>query len=127
MHKKSAIWYFGQPKIIDKSCMGISIKQQNISIVNSIFFLGVKNDNKLTRKEHVHYLPCQIYKAIGAMNRITKIVPLNILIYCNMMWGDCYKTHCSRIAILQKPALRIIFNKLPFSHTAPVSKKHIMY
>ena len=130
-------WMLFQPKNknIDTSLIEICIDQHVISFVHSVKFLGVIIDEKLNWKEHIDHVSCKIAKAVGAINRIKTIVPYNVLVslyntmilphisYCNIVWGNCAKTHLNRILVLQKRAIRIIFNLQPLSHTAPYFRK----
>lgn len=67
--------------------------------------------------------------AIGILNRLRGLLPRNILItlynvlifpylnYCKVVWGGTYPTRLLSLHILQKRAIRIIFNKDAKYHT----------
>ena len=49
---------------------------------------------------------------------------LPYLFYCNLVWGNTYKSNLQRLVILQKRALRIINKSKRDAHTDPIFKKH---
>ena len=118
---KTACMVFRQKnKIIDTSEINIRIAGINIPIVDKTKFLGVTLDDQLTWKYHVDEICCKISRAIGAIYRISAIVPSNILLnlyftmvlphimYCNIVWGNCANYLLNRIHILQKRAIRMV-------------------
>ena len=114
-------------KNISHDNFDIYIQNSKIPLVKSTRFLGVVIDDKLTWKDHINYIACKVSKSIGAINRLKKSIPLNILLmiyqsivlpyfnYCNILWGNCAIVHLNRIIVLQKRAVRVITNSSPRS------------
>ena len=133
--KTSCMVFHTRNKFIDINCMNIKIAGFDIPVVNTTKFLGVTLDNHLTWKYHVDDICCKISRAIGAISRISAIVPTHILLnlyfsmilphlmYCNIVWGNCAIYLLNRIHILQKRAIRIITNSKPYTHSDPLFKK----
>ena len=48
---------------------------------------------------------------------------LAYLYYCNLAWGDTYKSNLQRIVILQKRALKIVSNSTYVAQTSPIFKE----
>ena len=101
--KTSCMVFHTKNKYIDINCMNVKIAGFNIPVVNTTKFLGVTLDNHLIWKYHVNDICCKISRAIGAISRISAIVPTHILLnlyftmilphlmYCNIVWGKCAK------------------------------------
>ena len=91
-----------------------------ISRVNSLKFLGIFIDDKLSWTQHVNYLCSVISRNVGILNKLKYFLPSNILYniynalilshisYGILAWGRAYDTLLNRILILQKRSLRII-------------------
>ena len=83
-------------------------------------FLGVIIDNKLTWKDHINYISGKIARGIGVIIKARKFLNKKsllslyysfiypYLIYCNVVWGNTYKTYLEKITLLQKRVIRII-------------------
>ena len=133
--KTSCMIFKTRNKKIDLNNVNIHIAGINVPIVHSTKFLGVTLDDHLTWKNHVDEVCCKISRAIGAINRISTLVPSNVLLnlyftmilphimYCNIVWGNCSNYLLNRIHILQKRAIRIITNSHHQAHTDPLFKK----
>ena len=97
--------------------------------VSNIKFLGVTVDNQLSWKFHINNICKVISRNIGIINRLKFHLPLAsllmlysslILPYLNygiLTWGNTHVTLLDKLLLLQKKALRIIFNMAPRSHT----------
>ena len=133
--KTSCMVFHTKNKFIDINRMNVKIAGFDIPVVNTTKFLGVILDNHLTWKYQVDDICCKMSRAIGAINRISAIVPTHILLnlyftmilphvmYCNIVWGNCAQYLLNRIHILQKRAIRIITKSKPYSHSDPLFKK----
>ena len=133
--KTCCMLFKSKNKNIVENDVNIFINNSKIPVVHSTKFLGVIIDDKLIWKNHIDGICSKISKAIGVINRVKHILPLNILVqlyytmifphltYCNIIWGNCAISHLNRILILQKRAIRIITNSSPYSHTPPLFKK----
>jgi exonuclease III len=102
----------------------------NLQKVKSTKFLGIYIDENLNWKSHVDVVSSKISKTIGIMNRLRFFLPKNILItlynslvlpylnYSILTWGG--SSSCDKLLILQKRAVRIIFNAHYRDHTSPL-------
>ena len=98
----------------------------NVSITR---FLGVLIDNKLSWKPHIDSICKTISRNIGIINKLKHFLPSRTLLtlyytlilpYINygiIAWGCAIQTQLNRILLLQKKALRIIFQTHYRSHT----------
>ena len=135
IEKTSYMIFRTRNKRIDLQNINIHIADIRIPLVHSTKFLGVTLDDHLTWKNHVEGVCCKVSSAIGAISRISAIVPKNVLLslyytmilphlmYCNIVWGNCAKYLMNRIHILQKRAIRIITKSQPMSHTDSLFEK----
>ena len=118
--KKTNYILFGfksQPHVTDRLDLyidGIAIDQVEYSK-----FLGVYLDSKMNWKKHIEHIKLKISRGLGVMSRVRKILPLNVmtmlyhtliypyLVYCNICWGSAKTSNISKIAVLQKRAVRL--------------------
>ena len=133
--KTSCMVFKTKNKNINLNDVNLHIAGINVPIVHSTKFLGVTLDDHLTWNHHVDVVCSKISRAIGAINKISAIVPSNVLLdlyftmilphlmYCNIVWGNCAKYLLNRIHILQKRAIRIISKSHPLTHTDPLFEK----
>ena len=103
-----------------------------IDTVQCTNFLGVKIDHKLNFGEHISHICNKVSKSIGIIHKVSKLINrptllmlynsliLPYLTYCITVWGKSANTHINRLFVLQKKAVRIICNKPPLTHTAPL-------
>ena len=99
---------------ISISLDGVAIKQ-----VETTKFLGVEIDQFLCWKSHINKIENKISAVIGILSKIRykinktialmlyKALVLPHLSYCNIVWGNNYKTNLNKLSILQKRALKI--------------------
>ena len=104
--------------------------------VSSITFLGVCVDNKLSWKCHIDNICKTISRNIGVMNKLKYCLPTSalktlysslILPYLNygvLAWGNTYQTCLDKLFLLQKKALRIVFNLHIRAHTDALFLEH---
>ena len=114
----------------------ICIDNMVINLTNSVKFLGLYIDNKLSWKYHIDYLCKIISRNMGIINKLKAFFPHHILFslyntlilsYINygiLAWGSAAATTINRLLILQKRALRIVNNSHYFAHTNPFFVKH---
>ena len=124
---------------ISKSkCMVICTRQKRISLLCDTLVLKVNNnllenvdtqkvlgliiDKNLSWKSHIDTLCLEISKLLGLMCRNKHFLPFNCrhlfynsyilprLDYCLPIWGKSSAIHLGKILLLQKRAIRIIFN-----------------
>ena len=103
----------------------------NAALVNvsTTKFLGVFIDEKLSWKTHIDNICKTISRNIGIINKLKYFLPSRTLLtlyhtlilpYINygiIAWGCAIQTQLNRILLLQKKALRIIFQTQFRSHT----------
>jgi len=121
--KKTHIMVFTKNKVRSNSdALNIYIGDYLIQTVTKTSFLGIIIDDKLTWKEHINKLSNKISKGIGMIKKVkyklqTKTL-INLyyafvypyLVYCNIIWGNAAKVYINQLLVLQKRALRIIYN-----------------
>ena len=93
-------------------------------------FLGIHFNEQLNWKSHIDTLSVKCCRTLGILNRLKRILPLNIkiILYNSLMlphlnygitlWG--FK--CERIIKLQKKAARILSASKYNAHTKPLFK-----
>ena len=84
---------------------------------------------------HITDICKRLAKNIGLLFKLKYLLPKNVLFmiynslvlpylnYCNNIWGNTYKSHLSKMYILQKKAVRIITNSHVQSPSAPLFKE----
>ena len=84
-------------------------------------YLGILIDNKLSWKPHIDLISTKISRTIGLIARLRHYIPANTLItlyksliqpylfYGLCSWGQANKTNLSKLLLLQKKALRLIY------------------
>ena len=115
---------------VDKSCfivfktvkksdlkVNICINDKRLSRVSQVKFLGTIIDDKLTWKPHIDYISKKLSKAIAIMYRLKAYVTQETLCslyyslvypyltYCNVVWGNTFKTHLKPLISLQRKAV----------------------
>ena len=127
--KKTKYMIFHHPnkKFIEPN---LSINETTIERVNTFNFLGLTLDENLNWKAHINKISNKISRAIGIMNKLKHILPLNIKLtlyntlilphinYNIMVWGN----HTDKIFKQQKKSLRIITCSKYNCHTNPIFK-----
>ena len=101
---------------------------------NSIRYLGVKIDENLNWKDHIHDIATKLNRANALLFKIRNYVNFNTLKsiyfaifdshinYANLIWGQNLNS-AFRIVTLQKKAIRIINNQPRNSHSSLLFKK----
>ena len=101
-------------KRTDVHDIDIEINNITISRVKNVKFLGVILDEKISWKDHINYISKKISKCIAIMFKLKNIVSKDTLkslyytlaypyfTYCNVVWGNTFKTYMSPLIILQK-------------------------
>ena len=98
----------------------IKIQGKIIHPSESVKYLGVYIDSRLSWKFHINQVCCKLKRANGALSKLRHYVPSDTLLgiyyalfhshlsYCPQVWGQIIDIHSSRILTLQKRSLRII-------------------
>ena len=99
---------------IDYAPYSVNIGNFSLERVNSLKFLGLYLDEKLTFREHCTHVGNKISRSIGIMYRLREYLSLNCLkmlynslvypylFYCNIIWGGTRTSYLQPILILQK-------------------------
>ena len=97
-------------------------------------FLGVISDEHLSWKSHIAYLASKVFRSLGVISKsrfcLYKFASRTLffslfhpyLHYCISVWGSTDPTNLKRLALLQKPATRIISKSCYDAHTEPIFK-----
>ena len=128
--------FFGFIKI-DFTKIYFNLKIENNDIKNVTFtkFLGVLIDCKLTWNQHISHISSQISRALymlsrlrnklcfSSLNKIYYALIYPHLMYCNILWGNGYKSVIHNLFLLQKRAVRIMCNVNYRHHTVSLFMK----
>ena len=104
----------------------------NLEFKPYVKFLGVLLDKNLRFDVHTQMIRKKISKSIGILYKIKNLVPYSCmksiyfsfvnsyLQYCLAVWGGAYSRHIHPLLILQKRAIRLVFNMSYLEHTGPL-------
>ena len=108
----------------------IAIGSNEIANSDTSKFLGLYVDKNLNFKNHIDHIVKKLSKSVGILYKLNHMLPENILIaiynslilpylnYAIVTWHNAPKCSLDRVRIIQKKAIRAIFN-LPYnSHTS---------
>ena len=126
-----------QRKKLD-SPIKIKLNRKRLYPSKSVKYLGIKIDESLNWKQHIHDIAIKLNRANALLYTIRNFVNRHILRtiyfaifdthlnYANLIWGQNLNA-VSRIVILQKKALRIMNFQSRDSHSSPLFKSnHIL-
>ena len=129
---------FKQQKKKFDSPLKIKVSRKRFYPSKSVKYLGVKTDENLHWKQHIHDIAIKLNGANALLYTIRNFVSKHILRtiyfaifdthinYANLIWGQNLNA-VSRIVILQKKALRIMNFQSRDSHSSPLFKSnHIL-
>ena len=97
----------------------ITIDSCQIFVVESVKYLGIYLDNKLTFGPHISYSQSKLSRLIGIISKIKYYVPDRVLLllyfalfhslitYGLIIWNSTYKTYTSKISKLQNRIIKI--------------------
>jgi len=118
--KKTHYMIFSRKNCIVKQ--DVMIDNVIIDRVECTTFLGVKIDEKLTRKNHIDHVNNKVNKCIGIFYRLrhafTKKWLLKLynalvlphLNYCNIIWASVFPSVLNKLYVTQKRALKLVMN-----------------
>lgn len=110
----------------------LSMKNSELTMVDSFNFLGVVLDKHMNWKPHIDYISTKLSKTVGLLSKMKYTLPGNILLmlyntmvqshltYCILIWGKRTK----RLFKIQKKAIRAISRSRYAAHTDPIFKKY---
>lgn len=88
----------------------------------NVRFLGVTVDDHLTWKDHLSNVCTKVSRSVGVIFKLRFFLPEQTLVtlynaiimphltYCNVAWGNTYRSHINKLIVLQKKAIRLITN-----------------
>ena len=132
--KKTELVIFKHKKKKLECPVRIKLSRKRLYPSNSIKYLGVKIDENLNWKDHIHDIATRLNRANGLLFKIRNYVNFNTLKsiyfaifdshinYANLIWGQNLNS-AFRIVTLQKKAIRIINNQPRNSHSSLLFKK----
>ena len=103
-----------------------------INFVHETKFLGVILSSNLRWDKHITNISNKISKNTGILRKLKFKIPKESLLtlynafiypylyYCNIIWGHSAQCHLAKLLKIQKRAVRLILNKSPREHTAPL-------
>ena len=107
----------------------IHIDSNPLHQVSNTKFLGVYIDEHLTWQTHISYIAGKVSRGIGILAKAKRYLnraTLHLLYYtfiypyigyCNIVWGNTFTLHISKLQILQKRIVRMIDNLNYRDHT----------
>ena len=117
--EKSAAIVFPPKLNSQETQLNLSYNTSNISVCESSKYLGVTIDHRLNFKPHILSLETRVSRSVGILSKLRSTFPSPTLllyhalvqphlVYGLPLWGSAFKTHLSKLQILQNKALRII-------------------
>lgn len=106
-----------------KHSLALSLNGEFLNQRSFVKYLGVVFDEKLSWVNHLAKISKSVSQGIGIMNKLKHIVPFSLLKniyhsfitshlnYCSEVWSCANKTSLRKVEVLQKKAIRILFNK----------------
>lgn len=126
MNKTNAIFFTRKRKRSSLPSRDINFLGSSISWGDSIKYLGMTLDRKMTFKPHTEDVCMKVSKCIHALypliNRKSQLSQFNkllifkvamqpILLYAAPVWNHCAKCHKSKLQISQNKALKLVLDK----------------
>ena len=127
-HKTSCILFTNRS--IPENNFNIICCNIELKFCEYIRYLGVFIDNKLKFDHHIRNISLKISKSIGILFKAKNLVPFSCmkmlyfsfvyshLQYCLAIWGGTYPSHMNPLIVLQKRAIRLVFDAGYYDHTA---------
>ena len=113
----------------------LKINNTDIEHVFEFNFLGVMFNSHMNWNTHINYIASTIARTVGILYRLKDIYPQSVLLtlyntlilppfhYCLVLWGSSIKEN-HPLHLLQKKAVRIIYNSHYIAHTKSICKIH---
>ena len=132
--KTELVIFKHQRKKLD-SPIKIKLNRKRLYPFKSVKYLGIKIDENLNWKQHIHDIAVKLNRANALLFTIRNYVNKHILRtiyfaifdshikYGNLIWGQ-NRNVVSRIVILQKKALKIMNFQSRDSHSSPLFKSN---
>ena len=123
------------PKSLPPLLIKDGISYAVIERAQSLKFLGVTYDERLTFANHINTLTNRLARSSSLLYQLRDFVPKSILIklyyahiyshlnYCNVIWANTYKNHISPLVSIHKRIIRNICKTDFLAHTEPLYKE----
>lgn len=127
---QAATWFKANGFMLNESKtqqMVFSLREMpNEDNLNSVKFLGVIIDNKLTWEPHIIYISKKLSRVIYLLKQLKNHIPIkylrsayfaffqSIILYGILFWGN--SSHINDILLLQKKAIRILSDSHSLAH-----------
>lgn len=110
--------------------VNIVLNGKNIEQVSYTKFLGVTIDENVTWREHIKMVESKVSKNIAVLYKTRHVLDCQALhtlynslvephmSYCCEIWGNTYQSRLRKLFMLQKKAIRIIYNLNYHDHTS---------
>lgn len=134
---KSSYMLLSSNAKINLSCDSeLKIDNTILNRVDKTNFLGVLIDQHMSWKSHIEQLCGKISRLCGILTRAKHVLYSHTLmllynslikphfIYCNIVWGNSFKTYLHKLHLVQKRIIRIITRSEFHAHTAPILEKY---
>ena len=115
--------------------LDLYINGARIETVEVVKFLGVIIDEQLNWKAHIASIKCKLSKTTAILYKCSQLIDpqsmrilycsvfLPYINYCSEIWGNTYLTNINGIALLQKRAIRLLFDADRLEYTAPLFRR----
>ena len=122
VEKSNYMYFHNKQKTIPREIsdnLSIKIKNSVLERLEVVQFLGCTIDQHVTWKNHIQSVSSKISKTIGILSKLRHILPQRIILllyntlilphlsYCNIVWGNTYKSRLQCIYKLQKRIVRL--------------------
>ena len=116
-------------RIISEDNFNILCCNRALEFTRCTRFLGILLDNKLRFDCHIQMTSLKISKAVGILYKVKNLIPFpcmkilyfsfinSYLQYGLVVWGGTYPCHSLPLIMLQKTAIRLVFNVAYLEHT----------
>ena len=130
--KSQYVVFRSNGKKIPNNIDPLTIGGHQIDRSQSVRFLGVTLDDHLSWKEHLSNVCTKVSRSVGVISKLRFFLPQHTLVtlynaivmphlmYCNVAWGNTYRSHINKLQVLQKKVIRFITNSSYRSSSTPL-------
>ena len=109
-----------------------TIGGHQIDLSRNVRFLGVTVDDHLSWKDHLNNVCTKVARSVGVISKLRFFLPQQTLVtlynaiimphlmYCNVAWGNTYRSHINNIQVVQKKVVRFTTNSNYRSPSTPL-------
>ena len=100
----------------------LNVGGHEVALSENVQFLGLIMDEHLSWRNHLDAVCTKLSRSVGVIFRLKFIFPERVLItlyisiilpyltYCNVAWGNTFKSYLDKLRVWQKKAIRLITN-----------------